>query len=579
MKSFKIILILAMGVFLLNSCKKDRKEETPLPSGPATTTSIHISGVVMSPDGFPMSGVEVICGTKTTTTDYNGAFAFFNFVSPIEKCVITFHKANYFTGVKTFRPESGKYMPVEVTMIPYTWANASTAYFNSSQAYTMYVGGTGCEIDFPADNWIVESSGSVYSGDLIVYAAFLDPTDVNYGKYAYGGLMMGKDAGAATVYLEPFTGLVVEIYGSAGEKLNLNPNAKASATVRFQIPAGISNAPATIDMWDFDMAAGIAGAGGSAAKSGDKYVGQAQHFSYWSCERVCSGNPATIKGRVTDGTNPIPGVPMLIGSAIVFTDINGNFSQIVPAGILVSVGIKPGFIGVNQNPLLIGPLTNDEIYNIPSDFVMPSISYINGQLVNCTGTGVQGHVMFNTSGYISSSPTNASGNFSIPVNTSMMYGYLTAHGNTVTEQRFVSIGSFPHNVGNIILCPPIPTGPNEITINGSTVNTWTMKEGSVYGGQSTSIYLDNSSTGDHVSISFMGVVAGTYQATYPDAYVNGTINGVHFESASGTITVTQFGAVGQLINGTFSCVDGYGTSGSYTGKFSVQRQDFTFKKD
>jgi hypothetical protein len=578
MKSLKIILVLTIGVLLLNSCKKDRKDETPLPTGPATTTTIHISGVVVDAQGWPISGVEVKCGTKTATTDYNGAFAFFNFVSPIEKCVITFHKANFFTGVKTFRPEAGKYMPVEVTLLPFNWSNASTAYFNSTQAYTMYVGSTGCEIDFPANNWVVESTGAIYSGDLTVYAAFLDPTDVNYGKYAYGGLMMGKTATAENVYLEAHTGLVVEIYGNSGEKLNLDPNAKASATIRFQIPAGLVNAPSTIEMWDFDMAAGIAGAGGSAAKSGDKYVGQAQHFSYWSCEKICSGNPATIKGKVTDGSNPIPGVPVLVGSAIIFTDINGNFSHIVPAGIQVSVGIKPGFLGVNQNPLLIGPLSNDEVYNIPSDFVMSSISYINGQLVNCTGTGIQGHVMFNSSGYLSSSPTSSTGHFSIPITTAMMYGYLTAHGNTVSEERFLNISTYPYNAGTITLCPPIPTGPNEITINGSTVNTWTMKEGSVYGGQSTSIYLDNSSTGDHVSISFIGTATGTYQVTYPDAVVNGTINGVHFESASGTITVTSFGAVGQLINGTFSCVDGYGSSGSYTGKFSVQREDFTFKK-
>ena len=577
MNTYRIIFLIAISVLLLSSCKKDKTED-PGPTGPVTTTTIHISGVVLDASGFPIQGVEVVCGTKTATTDYNGAYAFFNFVSPIEKCVITFNKTGYFKGVRTFRPQAGKFMPIEVTLLPYSWTNASTAYFNSSLDYNMSISSTGCEIDFPANNWIVASTGATYSGDITVHAAYLDPTDVNFGKYAYGGLMMGVDSASTSVYLEPLTGIVVEIYGASGEKLNLDPSSKAAATITMQIPAGIVNPPSTVDLWDFNLVMGVAGAGGSAAKNGDKYVSQAQHFSYWSCEKICSGNPAVINGHVTDGTNSLSGVPVIVGSSLVFTDVNGNFSQKVPSGILVSVGIKQGYLGVYQTPLSVGPLTNDEVYQIPSDFVVPSVQYITGQLVNCNSTGVQGHVIFNSSSYgITSANTDATGHFTLAVNSMMTYGTLIANGNGVTEEQYLSIPSFPHNTGQIILCPPIPLGPNQITINGSTYNTWDYVECGIYGGSSTSIYMNNNSTGDHVSISFIGTSTGSYTCDGTSVYVNGTIGGVQFQSTTGTISVTQFGNVGQLINGTFNCT--CSVNGAYSGKFSGIREDFTFKKE
>gem|GEM_PF-6849217 len=577
MKAFRFILLLATGLILLNSCKKD-KEETPTPTGPATSVLINVSGVVLDVSGSPLQGVEVKCGNKTATTDYNGAYCLFGYTSPLDFYVITYSKANYFKGARTFRPTAGKYNAAELTLIPYYWTNSSQVTFASSSAYTMYVGSTGCEIMFPANNWIDESTNAVYSGDVTVYAAFLDPTDINYGKYAYGGLMMGKDATNDTVFIEPQTGLIVEIYGTAGEKLNLNPAAKANATITFQIPSGILNAPSTIDMWDFDMAAGIAGAGGSAAKNGDKYVGEATHFSYWSCEKICSGNPAKIIGRVTDGTNPVANVPVIVGSSLVFTDASGNFSQFVPAGVLVNVGVKPGYLGTTVNPLQVGPLANDEVYTIPSDFIIPGLSFLTGRLVNCSGSGVQGHVSFYGAGYASTATSDASGNFSIPITTSITYGSVTANGNTVSEETYVSIMSYPYDMGNITLCPPIQTGPNEITIGGNTYTFDGSKYGYVYMGNMTSISV-NALNGEHMQILISGTTPGSYTIDATNVYVNGTVNGtaLHFESATGTISVTQFGAVGQLISGTFTanCT----VNGPFTGKFSVVRQsDITLKK-
>lgn len=575
MKAFKFLVIISTGIVLLSACKKD-KEETPVPTGPATSVAINISGVVLDTYGSPLPGVEVKCGSKTATTDANGTYCILNYISPLDKYAITFSKANYFKGTRTFCPVAGKFNVAEVTLIPYYWTNASQTTFASTTAYTLYIGSTGCSILFPADNWIDESTSAVYSGNVTVYAAFLDPTDVNYGKYAYGGLMKGRTA-TDTVYIEPHSGLIVEIYGTSGEKLNLNPATKANATITFQIPTGITNAPATIDLWDFDMAAGIAGAGGSATKQGDKYVGEATHFSYWSCEKVCSGNPALINGRVTDGNLPVANVPVIVGGNLVFTDANGNFSQKVPAGILVKVGVKPGYLGTSIAPLSVGPLANDEVYTIPTDFVIPSVSYLNGQLINCTGAGVQGHVMFNGSGFVSSAVSDAGGFFKIPITTAIYYGYVTAHGNTVTESQSVSITSWPYDMGQITLCPPVQTGPNEITIGGSTYNTFDgTKEGYVYMGSNTSIYI-SAANGDHIQILLNGTSTGTYTIDATNVYVNGTVNSgaLHFESATGTITVTQFGSVGQLINGTFTanCT----VNGPYTGKFSVVRQqDITF---
>ncbi|PKP20147.1 MAG: hypothetical protein CVU05_09755 [Bacteroidetes bacterium HGW-Bacteroidetes-21] len=575
MKNIKILSLLFLTVLLLNACKKDKTEE-PVPTGPSTTVVTNISGMVMDTWGYPIQGVTVTCGTQTRTTDYNGTYSFLGLTVPKDRCILKFEKASYYTVSRAVMPKSGSYTQTEITLIPYSWTNSSSASFASSSAYTMYLGSTGCEIDFPANAWINEGSGLTYSGDVTVYAAFLDPTDMNYGKYAPGGLMIGKTTATDEVMIQPYTGLIVEVFGTSGEKLNLDPNAKANATVRFQIPTNMqANAPADIELWDFDMTAGVAGAGGSAAKQGDKYVGEVIHFSSWTCENICTGLPAIINGKVTDGTNPIAGVPMVVGSSIVYTDINGNFSQKVPAGINVPVGIKPGYLGNTQNPLFIGPLTNEEVYQIPSDFVLTTISYITGQLVNCTGTPVQGNVIFNSYSQMSSSPTDATGHFSIPVSTSMMYGYLIAHGNTTTTEQYINIMSLPYDAGQITLCPPIPTGPNQITFNGTLYNSFTENSSEVYMGNMTSIYLYDPITYDHIQLQLNGITTGTYTIDTANVYVNGTVggstSGTHFESAAGgTITVTKFNPVGGLIEGTFTAVcrlTGY----SYTGKFSVVR--------
>ncbi len=568
MKAFKFLVIIATGIVLFSACKKDKTED-PVPTGPATSVTVNISGVVLDTYGSPLPGVEVKCGNKTATTDANGTYCILSYSSPLDMFVITYSKASYFKGTRAFRPVAGKYNVSEVTLIPYSWSNAAQTTFASSTVYTLYIGSTGCSILFPADNWVVESTSAVYTGNVTVYAAFLDPTDVNYGKYAFGGLMLGKTT-TDTVYIEPFSGLIVEIYGAAGEQLNLNPGVKSSATITFQIPTGITNAPATIDLWDFNLSGGITSVGGSAAKQGDKYVGEAQHFSYWSCEQIRTGNPAVINGYVTDGNLPVANVPVIVGGTIVFTDANGYFSQKVPAGMLVKVGVKPGYLGTNITPVSVGPLANDEVFTITPDFVIPSVSYINGQLVNCTGSGVQGYVMFNGTGFVSSALTDAGGCFSIPITTAIMYGYVTANGNALTESQYISITSYPYDMGQITLCPPIVTGPNEITINSETYNTWDIKEGGVYMGNTTSIYLYNNTSGDHVSIYFNGVSTGTYTVDGTAVYANGQGGGNHFQSESGSITVTHFGAVGQLIEGTFNCVDSI--SGAYTGKFSVERQ-------
>src|SRR5215831_9634323 len=64
-------------------------------------------------------------------------------------------------------------------------------------------------------------------------------------------------------------------------------------------------------------------------------------FHYPGCTPVGNG---TLSGTVTDGTNPISGATVSLGSRTTATDVNGNYSFTVPAGTYPSLtAAKAGF--------------------------------------------------------------------------------------------------------------------------------------------------------------------------------------------------------------------------------------------
>jgi len=578
-------VILLLGTSLLfTTCKKDKKEE-PTPSDP-TKTSITLSGSVVNINSTPMYGVTVKIGTNTTTTKNDGSFYFSNITVPSSRFVVEFSSPGYFTLVRSAVPTAGEKYDIEVGLISETdptYAASTSFASNIAGNLTMT---NGCVIDFPA-NGFINSSGNLYSGTVYVKAAYLDPSMDNYPMFVFGGDLYGKDSTGTEVMINPYSGLnVILTDGTNGLQLDTANN--VTAQVQFNIPATMqASAPNTIELFDFDENQGIAYANGAANKTGGKYMGQVQHFSFWNCAEYNPGK-ALISGYVTDANGiPVPGVPVRVGHTFAKTNIDGYYHKIVPTGVSITVGIFPTFLGNIITPQVVSPLTDGGTANI--DIVVPALKKVFGRIVNCAGGPIPAKVML--SWYSNtvfhdvhmSCFTRPDGTFDLLTEPSITSANLHVWSLNTDSIYYVYPSTNPFDLGDVTICPPIQTGPNQMTLSGGMFTTPTTLTNFNSSKVATMIF-DTAGVAKHISVTAYGadgdfyiqtngVTAGTYtigvksSPTLVSIYL---FNPTWQDSLStGTVKITKLGSVGGLVEGTFTGTSSTGVS--VTGQFSTVR--------
>ncbi|WP_431211175.1 carboxypeptidase-like regulatory domain-containing protein [Puia sp. P3] len=241
------------------------------------TVTASLQGRVLDEKGMPVQGAAVSSGSATTTTDVNGVFSFSKISMSSRFGFVKVSKAGYFTGSRSIITNGGASNYVSIQLVP----RVLTGSFGAAAGKKVLVK-TGDTADFTGSSFVNASTNAAYTGNVNVYATYLDPTDVNLYKYMPGDLRgIGTD-GKETA-LQSFGMLGVELQGDAGEKLQLASGAKATLT--WAIPAALQTAaPATIPLWYFNDSSGRWIQEGSAIRVGNSYVGQVGHFSYWNCD-------------------------------------------------------------------------------------------------------------------------------------------------------------------------------------------------------------------------------------------------------------------------------------------------------
>ena len=587
MKKFilKTGLLLLVSFMFFSGCKKDKKE-TPTPTNP-TTTSVTLTGNVIDVNNTPLSGVTVKVGTTTTTTNSDGSFYLSNVTVPISRFVVEFSSSGFFTLVRSAVPTPSEKYDLEVGLISetdVTYAGSTSFASNTTGNLTM---GNGCIIDFPA-NAFITSTGSAFSGTVYVKAAYLDPTMNNYPMFVFGGDLYGKDSTGTEVMINPYAGLNVIITDGAN-KLQLDTIHNVKADVQFNIPNTLlTSAPNTIELFDFDENAGMAYANGTATKTGGKYMGQVQHFSFWNCAEFHPGK-ALISGYVTDASgSPIPGMPVRVGHTFAKTDIDGYYKKIVPTGVPITVKIFPSYLSSVITPQNISSLTDGgSATNV--NFSIPGLKKVTGKIVNCAGNPVQAKVFLGWYSNIAynnvhtSCFTKTDGTFTLFMENSISAAVIHVWGNGSDVANYIYPSTNPFDAGNIKICPP---GPTTLVLNGgpfttsTTFSSFDSKKGYKYidtlGNAHTEIFV-------YGSDGMYNISTNGFPTTVPTTYTIGTkSNGptsMHFNTfgaiqasdslQSGTIKITKVGAVDDLIEGNFS-----GTSYSgiaVSGVFSVPR--------
>lgn len=201
-------------------------------------------------------------------------------------------------------------------------------------------------------NGVVDEQGAAYSGRVSLQVESVRPSDVDFSLRMPGGDFMARNWNGQPVILTSYGFVGVELWGSAGQRLNLAPNTRAQ--LRFLIEREQqADAPAQVPLWHFDETEGIWTYEGEFTREGSFYRGEVSHFSWWNCDY--QGQRATVRGRVVDCSgDPLPGGLVPFGQMGASADSLGNFEVWVAAGVRFDV------INSDGREVSVGPFAANE---------------------------------------------------------------------------------------------------------------------------------------------------------------------------------------------------------------------------
>lgn len=561
------------AALLFFSCRKDN---TLTNDGPITvpdfTTKVtvgNVSGFVTNENNNAVQGATVKIGGSTITTDEYGYFEANNVLVVKQAATVTVTQPRYFKGIKTFMAEEGKGAFFRIKLLPKIIAGTVNAASGGTVNTT-----TGVKIVFPADAIVNAATSSTYSGTVNVAATWLDPTSPELNSIMPGDLR-GIDAGNTLKLLTTYGMVAVELSGSSGEKLQLAAGKKANLT--FPIPSSIlSTAPATIPLWSFDEEKGLWKEEGAATKTGNNYVGDVGHFSFWNCD--VPGNSVQFGVTfINSAGNPIPG--LYVKLSLLDNPTNHSWGITSPNGyvggaVFANQQIRMDVFGANPaicNTVIYSQTFSTSNTNISLGQIAINTNTllvnISGTVSNCSNTAVtSGAVMMNTPGGYKRIPVSA-GQYQLT--------HVLCNGPediTLQAEDYSTLQESPAPVSltlsgnitqNLIACGASSLQYLNNTINGVAHNYTNMSgTDSVYHSVDNSSHIINAFNqfgNTWIRFPRQGISTGSNQAVSaimisfpPSPYDSLT------STLPVTLNITEYGNVGGYISGNYS--------GSFTGR-------------
>lgn len=382
MKRTTLFLMMILLIAGITSCKKEDKpysvneagNPTTNPSGEdltsGNTITASVSGIILNESNSPVSGATVYLGSYSTTTNAYGAFLFENVKIDDKHCFVRTDVSGYFPGSRSFDPSSGDMHNLRIKLLPMT----NVGSVSSTSGGTVNVPGGAQLIFEPGD--IALESGGAYSGGVHVSAVYLNPLADDLAETMPGDLL-GIDASNQEVVLESYGMIAVELFGDAGEALNV----KAGESVEIKMPIHseqASSAPTSIPLWYFDEINGNWVEDGVATASGGMYGGTVTHFSFWNCDMPYPG--MYLKVHFTAEGEDVAGIKVSVwevgdtwATGYSITDADGIINEPVPLGpdLILKVQDDCGeviyeqAIGVISTPTDLGTIElPDETYYV-----------------------------------------------------------------------------------------------------------------------------------------------------------------------------------------------------------------------
>ena len=576
--SKKIIAVLfasfiaVLSLFII-SCQKEFSGNgfiiTETPPDLSTKIASSVSGFVTDENEVAVNGAAVQIGTSNTTTDKFGYFEIRNVQVVKAAAVVTVAKPGYFKGIKTYIAAENKSAFFRIKLLPK----------NNAGSIDAAAGGTvtlsnGLSINFPANAIVIAATSAAYTGQVSIAAQWINPVADDLNRTMPGDLR-GLDSLGFMKLLTTYGMAAVELTGTSGELLQVATGKKAILT--FPLPTAlIAAAPSNIPLWYFDETLGLWKQQGNAVKSGNNYVGEVSHFSYWNCDLPNATVPLTfnivdIAGHPLANVfvNIVPTTSNSWSHAGGNTDSTGHVSVLVTPNASYTLSIY-GECGSWNNPAY----TQDfPVGTTPVDLgnivlTGPSIATVSGT-VECSGSPLANAYVVMTKGYY---------NYRFPVNADGTYSFTTTLCGSSTAVTFVAENLSTMQGGNSVTYT-LATGNNIVpalqacqftieqfihySVNG-TSHSIDYPVDSIYHGVNTqatppasSIYGNGSTSGTrpYTNFSFTqnSIAAGSRQ-TLLSFFGNGIPDSSAALTGTPVVNITEYGNVGEFIAGNFVCI-------------------------
>lgn len=541
-----------------------------------------LQGNIVDENGDAAAGVTVQAGNRSATTDANGYFRINNAALDKSSAVVTASKAGYFKAYRTFGATSGS-NHIEIKLVKRTSAGAIDAGAGGEVSLS-----NGTKVVLPANGVVNAATNAAYTGQVTVYAAYIDPGAADIAQTVPGSFM-ATDKDGKRVVLTSYGMVAVELQGASGEKLQVKNG--STATLTTAIPAAAqASAPATIPLWSVDETTGIWKEEGTATKNGNVYVGQVKHFSFWNCDVSQNAVKLNLTLKLQGGESFV--------HAQVRIKRSGSSWNNVSYGRTDSIGQVSGYVPYNEPLVLevldpcgqplysqnIGPFTqNSDLGVITVSSASSSVVTVRGKLMTCSNSSVvNGFALISFGNYTHYASVDAAGNFqttftrcgSSPTNIEVV-GIDNATQQQGTVSTSVAVVTPVTNVGNISACGTSSAQFINFTLDGtafafsSNVATDSLNESNVGGLQWVFFQAFRLNNNDRLTLAFSEATPGNFRVT--DLRVNAYDSTTLVQPfAINFTTLPQ--SIGQYYEGSFG---GSFTSNSVThtinGTFRMRR--------